>query len=153
MAEQHGRMAADLNVAEQFVLWALRTRLEGAAKLGRLEEGFRLAHDGRAGSAARAAFEPWFEALAAHCRRDLYLHRTSCPCLSGDEQAMMDLVASAQAGDEARLRRLAAALVDPRAIGVLLSASRSFADALCQLGLHLSGSEAQSRPGAGARLH
>jgi hypothetical protein len=35
MVEQHCRTpltTADLDVAEQFVLWALRTRLEGAAK-------------------------------------------------------------------------------------------------------------------------
>ena len=153
IAGQHGRMATDLNVAEQFVLWALRTRLEGAAKVDRLEEGFRLAHDGLAGRAARAAFEPWFEVLETHCRRDLYLHRTPCPCLSGDERAMVDLVASAQAGDEARLHRLAATLVDRRAIALLLSASRTFAGALCLLGLHLSGREAQPGPGGAARLH
>jgi len=134
------------------VLWALRTRLEGAAKIDRLEEGFRLAQAGT-GSAARAAFEPWFEVLATHCWRDLYLHRTPCPCLSGDEQAMLDLVASAQAGDEAHLQRLAATLVHPRAIGLLLRASRTFAGALSRLGLHLSGREAQPGPGATARLH
>ena len=33
---------ADLNVAEQFVLWAVRTRLEGAARREHLEHGFRL---------------------------------------------------------------------------------------------------------------
>jgi hypothetical protein len=152
MAAPHGRMAADLNVAEQFVLWALRTRLEGAATRDRLEQGFRLAHDAVTGSAACATFEPWFEVLATHCWRDLYLHRTPCPCLSGDERAMVDLVASAQAGDEARLHRIAATLVHPRAIGLLLSASRSFAGALCLLGLHLSGREAPPGPGA-ARLH
>jgi DNA-binding PadR family transcriptional regulator len=79
MAGQRGRYgqnAADLNVAEQFVLWALRTRLEGAAKLDRLEEGFRLASDSASGSAARAAFEPWFDVLATHCWRDIYVHRT-----------------------------------------------------------------------------
>ena len=65
---------------------------------------------------------------------------------------MVGLVASAQAGDEARLHRLAATLVHPRAIGLLLGASRSFAGALCMLGLHLSGREAQPGPGA-APLH
>jgi hypothetical protein len=115
MAAAHGRMVADLNVAEQFVLWALRTRLEGAATRGRLEEGFRVAGDGASGRAAGAAFEPWFDALAMHCRRDLYLHRMACPCLSGDEQAMLDLLANAQAEDEARLRGLATARWSTRA--------------------------------------
>ena len=156
MAEQGDRnwpSAADLNVAEQFVLWALRTRLEGAGKLDRLEEGFRLAGDGTAGGAARAAFEPWFAALASHCCRDLYLHRTPCPCLSGDERAMVDLVASAQAGDEARLQRVAATLVHPRGIGHLLGASRRFAGALWVLDLHLSGPGTQPGPGAATLRH
>jgi hypothetical protein len=150
---QHGRSAADLNVAEQFVLWALRTRLEGAARRDRLEEGFRLAQDDVSGSAALAAFEPWFGALASHCWRDLYLHRTPCPCLSGDERALLDLVASAQAGQEARLRRLAATLVHPRAIALLLSASRTFAGALRLLGLHLSAGGAPPGRNAAVRLH
>jgi hypothetical protein len=150
---QHGWSAADLNVAEQFVLWALRTRLEGEAKLDRLEEGFRLAQGNGSGGAALAAFEPWFGVLASHCRRDLYLHRTPCPCLSGDEEALLDLVASAQAGQEARLRRLAATLVHPRAIAPLLSASLTFAGALCLLGLHLSGGRAQPGRSAAAKLH
>jgi hypothetical protein len=63
------------------------------------------------GGSARAAFEAWFHVLATHCRRDLYLHRVPCPCLSADEDAMLDLVASAQAGDDLRLRRRAAGLV------------------------------------------
>ena len=45
--------AADLNIAEQFVLWALRTRLEGTSKLDQLDEGFRLAQD-RAEAALRS---------------------------------------------------------------------------------------------------
>jgi hypothetical protein len=156
MAEQHDPAldsAADLDIAEQFVLWALRIRLEGVAKRGRLEEGFRLAHDDAAGGAALKAFEPWFEVLAGHCRRDLYLHHAPCPCLSGDERAMLDLVASAQAGDERHLCRVAAGLVHPRAIGLLQEASRRFAAALCLLGLHLRWRRMQLGRGASVRLH
>jgi hypothetical protein len=155
MVEQHGpaQLSAGLNIAEQFVLWALRTRLEGAIKHDRLEEGFRLARDGATGGAAREAFEPWFAVLAGHCSRVLYLHQAPCPCLSGDERAMLDLVASAQAGDEARLHRVAAALVHPRAIGLLLECSQSFAAALCRLGLHLSGHGMQPARGASVLLH
>ena len=154
MSEPHGPTVADLNVAGQFVVWALRTRLEGAAKLDRLEEGFRLAQGGMTGGAALAAFETWFAILANHCGRDLYLHRTPCPRLCGDERAMVDLVASAQAGDETRLHRVAATLVHPCAIGLLLSANRAFAGALSQLGLHLAGGRAQpGRGSAAARLH
>jgi hypothetical protein len=147
------RSVADLNVAEQFVLWALRTRLEGAAKRAHLEHGFRLAHDHAAGGAARTTFEAWFEVLAMHCRRDLCLHRAPCPCLSGDERAMLDLVASAQSGDEMRLRRVAASLVHPWAIGLLQESSRTFADALCLLGLRLSARSPRPGWGAAAPLH
>jgi hypothetical protein len=150
---QNGQNAADLNVAEQFVLWTLRTRLEGAAKLDRLEEGFRLACAGAGGSAARAAFEPWFEALATHCWRDLYLHRAPCPCLTADERSMLDLVASAQLGDERRLHRTAAGLVQPQAIESLQQASRIFAAALRELGLRLSGRPLLPWRSASAVLH
>jgi hypothetical protein len=101
MTDPHGPIptgAAGLNVAEQFVLWALRTRREGAAKRGHLDHGFRLTRDPATGGAALSAFDAWFEVLAGHCRRDLYLHRAPCPCLSGDERAILDLVASAQGG-------------------------------------------------------
>jgi hypothetical protein len=145
--------AADLNVAEQFVLWALRTRLEGRSKLDQLEKGFRLAHDRARGGAALEAFEPWFSALATSCRRDLYLHRAPCPCLSGDERIMLDLVASAQVGDEAGLHRIAATLVHPRAHGSLIAASRRFGDALNRLELYLPRQSASPGQIAPARLH
>jgi hypothetical protein len=156
MAKQHapaGLRTADLNVAEQFVLWALRTRLEGAAKRDRLGEGFRLARDDAAGGVALEAFEPWFDVLATYCWRNLYLHRAPCSCVSGDEWAMLDLVASAQAGDETRLCRVAAVLVHPQAVGFLQDASRTFAAALCRLGLHLSGDRMPRARGASALLH
>jgi hypothetical protein len=141
--------AADLSVAGQFVLWALRTRLEGSSKL--LDEGFRLAQDRAGGGAALAAFESWFSVMATSCWRDLYLHRARCPCLSGDERTMLDMVATAQLGDEAGLDRIAAALVHPSAHESLLAASRRFAGTLSRLGLQLP-----PRPGPSgrpARLH
>lgn len=140
MAEPHASgplCVADLDFAEQFVLWALRTRLEGAARQSNLEHGFGLAHDAATGGAALATFESWFQVLATHCSRDLYLHRAPCPCLSADERAMLDLVASAQAADEMRLHDIAAGLVHPRAIERLQKSSRSFAAALCRLSLRL----------------
>ena len=145
--------AADLNIAEQFVLWALRTRLEGTSKLDQLDEGFRLAQDCAEGGAALAAFEPWFSVLATSCWRDLYLHRARCPCLSSDERTMLDLVATAQTGDEAGLDRIAAALVHPSAHESLLAASRRFAGALSRLGLQLPRRPGPSGRPASARLH
>ena len=144
---------ADLNVAEQFVLWALRTRLEGAAKRKHLEHGFRLAHDPPVGGAARVAFESWFDVLSGNCWRDLYLHHAPCPCLSDDERGMLDLVASGQAGDEVRLYRVAAGLVHPRAIRLLQLSSRTFAAALRELDLRLSGRPLLPRRSAPAMLH
>jgi hypothetical protein len=156
MAERTREMpltAADLNVAEQFVLWALRTRLEGSSKLDRLDEGFRLAQDRAGGDAALAAFERWFSVMATSCWRDLYLHRARCPCLSGDERTMLDLVATAQTGDEPGLDRIAAALVHPSAHESLRAASRRFASALSRLGLELPPGPGPSGQAASARLH
>jgi hypothetical protein len=156
MTERHGsgpQSVADLEVAEQFVLWALRTRLEGAARRSNLEYGFRLARDAATGGAALASFEAWFQILASYCWRDLYLHRAPCPCLSADERDMLDLVASAEAGDEGRLYRLAAGLVHPRAIGLLQERSRSFAAALLRLGLSVSGRPVTRPSNTAAVLH
>ncbi|HLT03314.1 MAG TPA: hypothetical protein VK001_14115 [Geminicoccaceae bacterium] len=144
---------ADLAVAEQFVLWALRTRLEGAPTRSRLEHGFRLARDHPVRGAALASFEAWFQVLATHCWRDLYLHRAPCPCLSDDERDMLDLVASAQADDEARMYRIAAGLVHPRAIGLLQQCSCAFAAALLRLDLSLCGSPAPRQGNRAAYLH
>ena len=118
---------ADLNVAEQFVLWAVRTRLEAQPDAS-ISSGFRLAHD-LPSSGALAAFGSWFQVLATHCRRDLHLHRAPCPCLSAEERTMLDLVASSQLDDERRLHRAAAGLVHPRAIRLLQQSSRTFAAA------------------------
>jgi hypothetical protein len=156
MAEPHAAGplgVAELEVGEQFVLWAVRTRLEGAAARARLERGFELAQDTAMGGTARAAFEAWFHVLATHCWRDLYLHRAPCPCLSADERALLDLVASAQAGDDVRLRRSAAGLVHPRAIGPLQRYSRIFAAALRRLGLHLRDRGDRPWQAAPATLH
>jgi hypothetical protein len=142
---------ADLNIAEQFVLWALRTRLGGTAKREHLEHGFRLAHDAAIGGAALAAFESWFDVLSRNSWRDLYLHYPPCPCLSDDERGMLDLVASGQAGDEPRLYRVAAGLVHARAIALLQQSSRSFAVALRRLNLRLPGRP--MRPWRGPRPH
>ena len=144
---------ADLNVAEQFVLWAVRTRLEGAARREHLEYGFRLAHDLPSGGAGLASFKSWFQVLATHCWRDLYLHRAPCPCLSADERTMLDLVASAQVGDERRLHRAAAGLVQPQAMKSLQQSSRTFAAALRELGLRLSGRPLSPWRSAPAMLH
>jgi hypothetical protein len=156
MAEPHPSgppSVADLDLAEQFVLWAVRTRLEGAAGRGRLEHGFKLAAGPVMDGAALASFETWFHLLATHCRRDLYLHRAHCACLSADERAMLDLIASAQAGDDMRLHRVAAGLVDPQAIGALQRSSCIFAAALCRLGLRLSDGARRPWGRAAARLH
>ena len=66
---------------------------------------------------------------------------------------MLDLVASAQLGDERRLHRAAAGLVQPQAIESLQQASRIFAAALRELGLRLSGRPLLPWRSAPAMLH
>jgi len=127
----------DLGLGEKVVLWSVRARLEGPDALERIREGLPLYHDALASDAAFGAFEPWFLIVANHCRRDLYLHRPRCPCVSEDERAMLDLLAYAQAEDPAGAQRLAASLVHGRALVAFLGASLTFAQALARLGLHL----------------
>jgi hypothetical protein len=138
----HQLACADLSVGEQLLIWAVRTRLEGPARLLDVRAGFRLASDAGLEWSAFSAFETWFLIIAAHCRRDLYLHRACCPALGPDEAAMLELVASGQSGFGAE--RLAGELVRPPAIGLLLQASDALGLALRGLGLVLP-----SRAGAG----
>jgi hypothetical protein len=67
---------ADLDVAAQFVLWAVRTRLEGAAARARLERGFELAQGcghGRLGACGVRSLVP--------CGRPAWCTRgPSAPC-------------------------------------------------------------------------
>jgi hypothetical protein len=134
--QSHGSMD-DLEVSEKVVLWSVRTRLEGVASFDRMRQGFRRAYDATAADAAFGAFEPWFLILAAHCRRDLHLHRPQCPCLSDDEREMLDLIAQVQAGDTDGARHVAGSLVHERALVAFLGASLTLAQALGRLDLRL----------------
>jgi hypothetical protein len=134
---EHHLACADLSVGEQLLIWAVRTRLEGPARLLDVRAGFRLASDAGMEWSAFSAFETWFLTIAAHCRRDLYLHRACCPALGPDEAAMLELVASGQSGSGSGAERLAGELVRPPAVGLLLQASDALGLALRGLGLVL----------------
>jgi hypothetical protein len=143
---------ADLSVGEQFLIWAVRTRLDGPTRLADVRAGFGLASDARLQWGAFSAFETWFLTIAAHCRRDLYLHRACCPALGPDEVAMLELVASRQAGIDPGAERLAGMLVRAEAVALLLHASEKLGAGLRGLGLVLP-CRTGSRPGPSGRLH
>lgn len=128
---------ADLGLAEKMVLWSLRMRLDGPAAFEPIREGFRLGGDTAAAETALGAFEPWYLLLAAHCRRNIRLHRPKCPCLSHDERELLDLVAHVQQGDTAGARCFAASLVHDHALVAFLAASLTFGQALACLDLRL----------------
>jgi len=144
---------ADLSTGEQLLLWAIRTRLEGRDRLGKVQEAFALAAHPHPGSVF-ACFEPWFLVLSSHARRDLLLHRAPCPCVSADELAMVQLVATQQAGAPARSAELARDLVEPGMVDALLETAGTLAAALGRLGLVLPQRRTLLRPSpASAQLH
>jgi hypothetical protein len=133
-----GQIVGQLGPGEQFVLWALRQRLrDGEAASPVLTHGFRLAFGLALLELALADFERLFRALHEHCRRDLGLFPLRCACVSADEQAMIALVAAAQAGEGPWLEALAARLVEPDATAALRDGTLPFALALCRAGLTL----------------
>ena len=134
--QSHGSVD-ELEVAEKVVLWSVRTRLEGVTSFDRIRQAFRRAYDATSADAAFGAFEPWFLILANHCRRDLYLHRPQCPCLSDDEREMLDLIARLQAGDAEGARHVAASLVHERALVAFFGATLTLTQALGRLDLRL----------------
>jgi hypothetical protein len=92
---------AELALGEQLVVWAIRKRLEGAAHLPMVRRGFLLTGPGQQPREAFAAFEQFYGALSANCRRDLWFHRFGCGGVSADELAILGLIAAQQAGDVA----------------------------------------------------
>jgi hypothetical protein len=133
-----GRVISQLGPGEQFVLWALRQRLrDGKGPSPAFLHGFRLAFGLAQLEPALANFECLFRALHEHCRRDLGLFPLRCACVSADEQAVIALVAAAQAGEGPWLDALVARLVGPDAAAALRDGALSFALALCRAGLTL----------------
>ncbi len=131
-----GRVVGQLGPGEQFVLWALRQRLrDGEVPSPAFLHGFRLAFGLAQLEPALASFERLFRALHEHCRRDLGLFPLRCACVSADEQAIIALVAAAQAGEGPWLDALVARLVGPDATAALRDGALSFALALCRAGL------------------
>ncbi|MEM7023111.1 MAG: hypothetical protein AAF637_11025 [Pseudomonadota bacterium] len=126
---------AALEPGESMVLGWLRVRLEGVESFERLQDRIRPGRPPTAADIAVGAFEPWFLVLATHCRRDLYLHRQACPCVSKDERRLLDLLAHLQAGKPSEAHRCAVSLVYDRAVIALLGASVTLAEALSRMQL------------------
>ncbi len=108
---------AEFALGEQLVVWAIRRRLEGAAHLPMVRRGFLLAGPGQQPRDAFAAFEQFYGALSANCRRDLWFHRCGCGGVSADEIAILGLIAAQQAGDPASARGYGQSLVIDAALG------------------------------------
>ena len=89
---------ADLNVAEQFVLWAVRTRLEGRnqTRASRAASDWRMIFRAAAPGARRSNRGSKFWRRIAGA---ISTSTAPCPCLSA-ERTMLDLVASSQLDDE-----------------------------------------------------
>jgi hypothetical protein len=140
-----GQVVGQLEPGEQFVLWALRQRLRdcggnsgAAAPSAVLVHGFKLAFGLAYVEAGLAAFASVFEALRDHARPSgIDLCPLRCACVSADEQAVMALVAAAQAGEGPWLDALARRLVAPAFAPALGRGAAAFAAELRRAGLTL----------------
>jgi hypothetical protein len=90
--------AGSLVYAEQLVLWAARRWLAGRLDWWRVEEEFFFACGCVRARRAVDALDRLLAILDAAARRPVCLHRLACRHISGDEQALLTLVAAYQAG-------------------------------------------------------
>ena len=123
-----GTTVGRLEPGEQFVLWALRRGAhEGGEPSAALLHGFRLAFGLAFMEEAFAAFTDLVAALRRPGRRDLRLFPLRCAFVGVDEQAVIDLIAGAQAGGGPWSEPATGRLVDPPAMAVLNKAALRFA--------------------------
>lgn len=147
-------MVIELTLAEQFVLWAFRARLEGPQHLFSVRFGFHLASENGSDRDAFPQFEELFNLIAAHCRRDLWFHRRRCCLVSPDEQTILTLIAAQQAGEHALARHCVGVLVVDQAMAMVLCSARRFGAGLAHNGLILPLRKQQARPTvASASVH
>ncbi|MDW8124741.1 MAG: hypothetical protein RMJ04_08190 [Geminicoccaceae bacterium] len=101
-----GRVIGQLGSFEQFLLWALRRRVaDGGRTSAVLVHGFRLAFGLAYLEPALAAFEAFCDCLERRGVRDFGLLPLRCPCVSTDEERLLELVFSVRRGKAEALAR------------------------------------------------
>ena len=73
-----------------------------------------------AAAAAMRAFEAFVRGLLAAARRPLVRHAVDCPCLGGDEAAMLRAVVLAASGEHEEAALILSWLAPPAAVGALV---------------------------------
>lgn len=132
-------VVGQLGTGGQLLLWALRQRLADRGETTpKLVQGFLLACGLSGVERALCCFERLFDCLEPHARCEVGFCPLRCACLSRDEATCLALLAAAQAGEEGRCERLAAALVGPARAPALCEAARDLAHALARAGHILS---------------
>lgn len=128
---------ADFTESEQLVLSCFRRFLAGPQHREILAR--TLAHD-LAPAEARAAMkglEATIRVLTAHASRNIAYHRPCCPCVGGDEVALLTVVTAVQRGETILARMVARNFVPEERLGLILGAVSVFADALKRTAVEL----------------
>ncbi len=128
---------SDLADGEQRTVRALRLWLAGGSHRRAAGDGLARHPETAAGRMAVGAIEAAVRILAAHALRNLRYHHPCCPCLGGDEAALLALFSAAQNGDDELARFVAGTLVHPAGRPALLRAARALGDALLHCGASL----------------
>jgi hypothetical protein len=122
--------AADLSPAEEIVLWSLRTLVENRSAWREVKAELRRLCGLIPGEAVALGLGRVLDVLGSQARRDLMVHQPHCACVGEDEQAILNLVAAAQAGRRDHVDAIAGWLVPRLAAARLAEEAAFLADAL-----------------------
>jgi hypothetical protein len=140
------RTALDLAAEELFVVGAFRAWVAPVLRPGGdhpdWRDLFRLAGVPAAGA---VGFDVLMSVLGASARRPIDVRCTHCPAISPDEEAMLRLVASLQAGEPLSALNVLSDWLAPDAVASALRGAQRFAALTAAAGLRLT-----SEPGAPA---
>jgi len=130
----------DLSRPEHLLVWAMRAIALGHEDCPTLVNTFRRVCGARAEQTLQA-YGVFIKYVAMTSRQRLGVHVPGCPCVGGDEAAVVSVIAAAQSSlhdlDEAPLRARLGGLVGREPDGALLFAAQSIARLLAASGLTL----------------
>ena len=81
--------------------------------------------------------EAMIRVLTAHASRNIAYHRPCCPCVGGDEVALLTVVTAVQRGQTMLARMVARNFVPDDRLGLILGAVSVFTDALKRAAVEL----------------
>ena len=154
--QDHSALERHLIVAMRHAARALAEDQEGASEAAQGE----LARITRAsdGAGTRRRFWSWMQTLGRQAQRMIHLHHPDCPCLGGDEAALLAIWQHLRSHQRGHATALARRLVERRAVEPLLRHAAVVAIRTAPPGASVASSERSatprpSGPVQAARLH